>query len=42
MVGTHRRIQFFDLMVYEEKMRVNQQEALDKMAKNVRELGLDY
>lgn len=42
MVGTHRRIRFSDLMLYATSMHNKQQEALDKMAENARELGLDY
>jgi len=42
MVGTHRRIRFSDLTSYATSMRIKQQEALDKMAKNARELGLGY
>lgn len=42
MVGTHRRIAFNDLMQYAEKMRACQQSALDRMAENAHELGLDY
>ena len=42
MVGTHRRIRFADLMIYAKKMRAEQQDALDEMAKNARELGLEY
>jgi excisionase family DNA binding protein len=42
MVGTHRRILFSDLMTYAKAMRAMQQQALDKMAENARELGLEY
>jgi len=42
MVGTHRRIAFDDLVQYAEKMRARQQSALDRMADNAHELGLDY
>ena len=42
MVGTHRRILFSDLMTYAKEMRAKQQQALDKMAENARELGLEY
>lgn len=42
MVGTHRRILFSDLMTYAKAMRARQQQALDKMAENARELGLEY
>jgi excisionase family DNA binding protein len=42
MVGTHRRVLFSDLVAYAKKMREGQQAALDQMAANERELGLDY
>lgn len=42
MVGTHRRILFEDLARYAARMQVKRNEALDKMAANARELGLDY
>lgn len=42
MVGTHRRVLFSDLLDYAKKMREGQQSALDQMAANERELGLDY
>ena len=42
MVGTHRRIAFEDLLAYATKMRQKQLAALDRMAENERELGLDY
>lgn len=42
MVGTHRRILFSDLMTYAKAMRAKQQQALDKMAENARELVLEY
>ena len=42
MVGTHRRVLFSDLVDYAKKMREGQQTALDQMAANERELGLDY
>jgi excisionase family DNA binding protein len=42
MVGTHRRVDLDDLMAYARKMRENQAGALDRMAENARELGLDY
>ena len=41
-VGTHRRVAFEDLREYSRKMRENQAAALDRMADNARELGLDY
>jgi excisionase family DNA binding protein len=42
MVGRHRRIAFEDLAAYERKMREKQRAALERMAENERELGLDY
>lgn len=41
-VGTHRRITFDDLIAYARKMREKQNSALERMAENARELGLDY
>lgn len=42
MVGTHRRVAFEDLMAYARKMRENQEAALERLAENARELGLEY
>ncbi|CBJ41672.1 excisionase family DNA-binding protein [Ralstonia solanacearum] len=42
MVGTHRRIAFDDLAAYSKEMRAKQSAALDRMADNAEELGLDY
>jgi excisionase family DNA binding protein len=42
MVGTHRRIAFDDLVTYANSMREKQAAALERMADNARELGLDY
>jgi excisionase family DNA binding protein len=42
MVGSHRRVLFKDLVQYAESMRMKRSEALDKMAENARELGLEY
>lgn len=42
MVGTHRRVAFEDLMAYGRKMRERQDEALERLAENARELGLEY
>ncbi len=41
-VGTHRRIAAEDLMAYVRRMRAGQEAALEPMADNARELGLDY
>lgn len=42
MVGTHRRVLFCDVIEYSKQTRKQQQAALDKMADNARELGLEY
>lgn len=42
MVGTHRRVEFSDLLVYAREMRQRQEQALERMADNARELGLEY
>lgn len=42
MVGTHRRVAFEDLIAYARKMRERQEAALERMADNARELGLEY
>jgi excisionase family DNA binding protein len=42
MVGTHRRVAFEDLIAYARKMRERQEAALERLAENSRELGLDY
>ncbi len=42
MVGTHRRIPFEALVNYMNAMREKQNAALDRMAENARDLGLDY
>lgn len=42
MVGTHRRIEFEDLQAYARDMRANQAAALQRMADDANELGLDY
>ena len=41
-VGSHRRIALEDLLAYAQKMRAQQASALDRLADNARELGLDY
>lgn len=41
-VGSHRRITMEDLLVYAKTMHAQQASALDRMADNARELGLDY
>ena len=42
MVGTHRRVAFEDLIAYARKMRENQEAALERLAENARDLGLEY
>ena len=42
MVGTHRRIAFSDLVEYAQKMQQRRLDALDRMAANAAELGLEY
>ena len=42
LVGTHRRVAFEDLLAYARKMREQQTAALERMADNTGELGLDY
>jgi excisionase family DNA binding protein len=42
MVGTHRRIAFSDLVEYAQGMQKRRLDALDRMAANAAELGLDY
>jgi len=41
-VGSHRRIAFDDLVAYAREMRKRQEGALERMAENARDLGLDY
>jgi excisionase family DNA binding protein len=41
-VGSHRRITLDDLLAYAQKMRAQQATALERLADNARELGLDY
>ena len=41
-VGTHRRVAFEDLLDYAKETRNRQEQALERMAENARELGLDY
>jgi excisionase family DNA binding protein len=41
-VGTHRRIALEDLMAYAQAMHAEQRGALDRLARNAEELGLDY
>lgn len=41
-VGAHRRVLYEDVLEYAASMRAQQQAALDRMAENARELGLDY
>lgn len=42
MVGTHRRIAFSDLVEYAKAMQKRRLDALDRMAVNAAELGLEY
>lgn len=42
MVGTHHRIAPEDLVAYSRQLREKQVAALDKLAANAQELGLDY
>jgi len=42
MVGTHRRIAFEDLQAYAIEMRAGQKHALQRMADDAKELGLEY
>jgi excisionase family DNA binding protein len=42
MVGSHRRVEFSDLLAYAKEMRQRQEQALERMADNARELGLEY
>lgn len=42
MVGTHRRIPFDELHAYRERIRGERKEALERLADDARELGLDY
>ncbi len=41
-VGTRWRIALEELTAYAQKMRARQANALDRLAGNARELGLDY
>lgn len=41
-VGSHRRVAFEDLAAYAGEMHKRRDHALDLMAENARELGLDY
>jgi excisionase family DNA binding protein len=42
LVGTHRRVLFKDLLVYQEKSRVARKQALDELAADAQELNLGY
>jgi excisionase family DNA binding protein len=42
MVGTHRCIEFDDPRAYAAEMRANQASALQRLADDARELGLEY
>lgn len=41
-VGTHRRIEFKDLVAYRERSRVKRRNALDELAAETQEGGLGY
>jgi len=41
-VGTHRRVQLRDLRAYRKKMRVEAEDALQKLADQAQELGIGY
>ncbi|WP_142811078.1 helix-turn-helix domain-containing protein [Tepidiphilus olei] len=41
-VGSHRRVALDDLLAYAKEMRARQRQALERLAENERELGLDY
>ena len=41
-VGSHRRVAFEDLLKYAQEMRAKQAQALQRLADNAAELGLDY
>jgi excisionase family DNA binding protein len=41
-VGTHRRIEFKDLVAYRERSRVKRRNALDELAAEAQEAGLGY
>ncbi|WP_396268146.1 excisionase family DNA-binding protein [Ideonella sp.] len=42
LVGTHRRIAFADLEAYAQRTRTRQEAALQRMADNAKDLGLEY
>lgn len=42
MVGTHRRIPFDELHAYKERMRGDRKAALQRLADDANELGLEY
>jgi excisionase family DNA binding protein len=42
LVGTHRRVQFEDLHAYKLRMLAGQKDALQQLAENANDLGLDY
>ncbi|MFG6430349.1 excisionase family DNA-binding protein [Roseateles sp. LYH14W] len=42
MVGSHRRVEFEDLEAYARDMRARQEAALQRVADNARDMGLEY
>jgi excisionase family DNA binding protein len=42
MVGTHRRVEFEDLQAYARDMRANQAAALQRLADDAQDMGLEY
>lgn len=41
-VGTHRRVLFKDLIVYQERVREDRKQALEALAQQAQELGMGY
>jgi excisionase family DNA binding protein len=42
LVGSHRRIEFSDLVAYRQQMHAKRSDALQRMADDASELGLEY